>query len=102
MNNQKAIREFLAYFTEIELHETINYLKENNKQVYITLKENVSTENINGTLSDIDYMTCGVVKFIMEDIENYKVYTDCKDLNKVVKWGVDTVIESIIKGYFRV
>lgn len=102
MNNQKGIKEFLAYFIESEVRETIYYLKENNKQAYTTLKENVSKENINGTLSDIEYMTYGAVDFIMEDIENYEVYTDCKDLNEVVKWGTDVVIESIIKGYFKI
>lgn len=98
MNNQ-AVREFLAYFIEIEVRETVDYLKENNKQAYTTLKENVSKENINGTLSDIDYMIYGVVDFIMEDIENYVVYTGCKDLNEVIKWGTDVVIESIIKQF---
>jgi len=102
MNNQKAIREFLAYFIENEIQETIDYLKENNKQVYTTLKENVSKENVSETLSDIEYMTYGVVDFIMEDIENYVVYTDCRDLNEVIKWGTDVVIESIIKGYFKI
>lgn len=102
MSNQKGIKEFLAYFIEFEVRETIEYLKENNKQAYTTLKENVSEENINGTLSDIDYMTYGVVDFIMEDIEHYQVYPDCKDLNEVVKWGTDVVIESIIKGYFKI
>lgn len=99
MSNQKAVKEFLAYFIEIEVRETIDYLKENNKQEYTTLKENVSKENINGTLSDIEYITYGVVDFIMEDIENYQVYTDCKDLNEVIKWGTDVVIESIIKQF---
>lgn len=99
MNNQKTVREFLAYFIENEVHETVDYLKENNKQAYTTLKENVSKENINGTLSDIDYMTYGVVDFILEDIEHYNVYTDCKDLNEVIKWGTDVVIESIIKQF---
>lgn len=99
MSNQKAVREFLAYFIKIEVRETVDYLKENNKQAYTTLKENVSKENINGTLSDIDYMTYGVVDFIMEDIENYQVYADCKDLNEVIKWGTDVVIESIIKQF---
>lgn len=99
MSNQKAVKEFLAYFIEIEVRETIDYLKENNKQEYTTLKENVSKENINGTLSDIEYITYGVVDFIMEDIENYVVYTDCKDLNEVIKWGTDVVIESIIKQF---
>lgn len=99
MSNQKAVREFLAYFIEIEVRETIDYLKENNKQEYTTLKENVSEENISGTLSDIDYMTYGAVDFIMEDIENYQVYADCKDLNEVIKWGTDVVIESIIKQF---
>ena len=102
MSNQKAVREFLAYFIDIEVRETIDYLKENNKQEYTTLKENVSEENISGTLSDIDYMTYGAVDFIMEDIENYVVYTDCRDLNEVIKWGIDVVIESIIKGYFKI
>lgn len=99
MNNQKAIREFLAYFIENEIQETIDYLKENNKQVYTTLKENVSKESVSETLSNIEYMTYGVVDFIMEDIENYEVYTDCKDLNEVIKWGIDVVIESIIKQF---
>ena len=99
MSNQKAVREFLAYFIEIEVRETIDYLKENNKQEYTMLKENVSEENISGTLSDIDYMTYGAVDFIMEDIENYQVYADCKDLNEVIKWGTDVVIESIIKQF---
>ena len=99
MSNQKAVREFLAYFIDIEVRETIDYLKENNKQEYTMLKENVSEENISGTLSDIDYMTYGVVDFIMEDIENYQVYADCKDLNEVIKWGTDVVIESIIKQF---
>ena len=99
MSNQKAVKEFLAYFIEIEVRETIDYLKENNKQVYTILKDNVSKENTVGTLSDIDYMTYGVVDFIMEDIENYQVYTDCKDLNEVIKWGTDVVIESIIKQF---
>ena len=99
MSNQKAVREFLAYFIENEIQETIDYLKENNKQAYTTLKENVSKENSNGTLSDIDYMTYGAVDFIMEDIENYQVYADCKDLNEVIKWGTDVVIESIIKQF---
>lgn len=99
MNNQKAVREFLAYFIEIEVRETIDYLKENSRQEYTILKENVSKENINGTLSDIEYMTYGAVDFIMEDIENYVVYTDCKDLNDVIKWGTDVVIESIIKQF---
>ena len=99
MSNQKAVREFLAYFIDIEVRETIDYLKENNKQEYTTLKENVSEENISGTLSDIDYMTYGAVDFIMEDIENYQVYADCKDLNEVIKWGTDVVIESIIKQF---
>ena len=99
MSNQKAVREFLAYFIEIEVRETIDYLKENNKQEYTMLKENVSEENISGTLSDIDYMTYGTVDFIMEDIENYQVYADCKDLNEVIKWGTDVVIESIIKQF---
>lgn len=99
MNNQKAVREFLAYFIENEVRETVDYLKENNKQAYTILKENVSKENINGTLSDIDYMTYGVVDFIMEDIENYVTYTDCKDLNEVIKWGTDVVVESIIKQF---
>ena len=99
MNNQKAVKEFLAYFIEIEVRETIEYLKENSKQAYTTLKENVSEENISGTLSDIDYMTYGAVDFIMEDIENYQVYTDCKDLNEVIKWATDVVIESIIKQF---
>lgn len=99
MSNQKAIREFLAYFIESEIQETIDYLKENDKQAYTTLKENVSKENINGTLSDIDYMTYGVVDFIMEDIEHYIVYTECKDLNEIIKWGTDVVIESIIKQF---
>src|SRR5699024_8311759 len=102
MSNQKAVREFLAYFIDIEVRETIDYLKENNKQEYTILKENVSKENSNGTLSDIDYMVYGVVDFIVEDIENYQVYTDCKDLNEVIKWGTDVVIESIIKGYFKI
>lgn len=99
MSNQKAVREFLAYFIDIEVRETIDYLKENNKQEYTMLKENVSEENISGTLSDIDYMTYGAVDFIMEDIENYQVYADCKDLNEVIKWGADVVIESIIKQF---
>lgn len=99
MSNQKAVREFLAYFIEIEVRETIDYLKENNKQEYTMLKENMSEENISGTLSDIDYMTYGAVDFIMEDIENYQVYADCKDLNEVIKWGTDVVIESIIKQF---
>ena len=99
MSNQKAVREFLAYFIDIEVRETIDYLKENNKQEYTMLKENVSEENISGTLSDIDYMTYGAVDFIMEDIENYQVYADCKDLNEVIKWGIDVVIESIIKQF---
>lgn len=99
MSNQKAVKEFLAYFIEIEVRETIDYLKENNKQAYTTLKENVSKENDSETLSDIDYMTYGAVDFIMEDIENYQVYTDCKDLNEVIKWGTDVVIESIIKQF---
>ena len=99
MSNQKTVREFLAYFIENEVRETIDYLKENNKQEYTMLKENVSEENISGTLSDIDYMTYGAVDFIMEDIENYQVYTDCKDLNEVIKWGTDVVIESIIKQF---
>ena len=99
MSNQKAVREFLAYFIEIEVRETIDYLKENNKQEYTMLKENVSEENISGTLSVIDYMTYGAVDFIMEDIENYQVYADCKDLNEVIKWGTDVVIESIIKQF---
>ena len=99
MNNQKAVKEFLAYLIEIEVRETIEYLKENSKQAYTTLKENVSEENISGTLSDIDYMTYGAVDFIMEDIENYQVYTDCKDLNEVIKWATDVVIESIIKQF---
>lgn len=99
MSNQKAVREFLAHFIENEVRETVDYLKENNKQVYTTLKENVSKENINGTLNDIEYMTYGVVDFIMEDIENYVVYTDCKDLNEVIKWGTDVVVESIIKQF---
>lgn len=99
MGNQKAVREFLAYFIENEVRETIDYLKENSKQEYTILKENVSKENINGTLSDIEYITYGVVDFIMEDIENYVVYTDCKDLNEVIKWGTDVVIESIIKQF---
>lgn len=99
MGNQKAVREFLAHFIEIEVRETIDYLKENSKQEYTILKENVSKENINGTLSDIEYITYGVVDFIMEDIENYVVYTDCKDLNEVIKWGTDVVIESIIKQF---
>lgn len=99
MSNQKAVREFLAYFIDIEVRETIDYLKENNKQEYTMLKENVSEENISGTLSDIDYMTYGAVDFIMEDIENYQVYADCKDLNEVIKWGTDVVIESIIKQF---
>lgn len=99
MSNQKAVREFLAYFIEIGVRETIDYLKENNKQEYTTLKENVSEENISGTLSDIEYMTYGAVDFIMEDIENYQVYTDCKDLNEVIKWGTDVVIESIIRQF---
>ena len=99
MSNQKAVREFLAYFIEIEVRETIDYLKENNKQEYTTLKENVSEENISGILSDIEYMTYGAVDFIMEDIENYQVYTDCKDLNEVIKWATDVVIESIIKQF---
>ena len=75
MSNQKEVREFLAYFIEIEVRETIDYLKENSKQAYTILKENVSKENINGTLSDIDYMTYGVVDFILEDIEHYNVYS---------------------------
>ena len=99
MSNQKAVREFLAYFIDIEVRETIEYLKENNKQEYTMLKENVSEENISGTLSDIDYMTYGAVDFIMEDIENYQVYADCKDLNEVIKWATDVVIESIIKQF---
>ena len=99
MNNQKAVREFLAYFIEIEVRETIDYLKENNKQEYTMLKENVSKENSNGTLSDIEYMTYGAVDFIMEDIEHYQVYADCKDLNEVIKWGTDVVVESIIKQF---
>lgn len=99
MSNQKAVREFLAYFIDIEVRETIDYLKENNKQEYTMLKENVSEENISGTLSDIDYMTYGAVDFIMEDIENYQVYTECKDLNEVIKWGTDVIIESIIKQF---
>lgn len=99
MSNQKAVREFLAYFIDIEVRETIDYLKENNKQEYTMLKENVSEENISGTLSDIDYMTYGAVDFIMEDIENYQVYADCKDLNEVIKWATDVVIESIIKQF---
>lgn len=99
MSNQKAVREFLAYFIDIEVRETIDYLKKNNKQEYTMLKENVSEENISGTLSDIDYMTYGAVDFIMEDIENYQVYADCKDLNEVIKWGTDVVIESIIKQF---
>ena len=99
MSNQKAVREFLAYFIDIEVRETIDYLKENNKQEYTTLKENVSEENISGILSDIEYMTYGAVDFIMEDIENYQVYTDCKDLNEVIKWATDVVIESIIKQF---
>lgn len=99
MSNQKAVREFLAYFIDIEVRETIDYLKENNKQEYTMLKENVSEENISGTLSDIDYMTYGAVDFIMEDIENYQVYADCKDLNEVIKWGTDVVVESIIKQF---
>lgn len=99
MNNQKEIKEFLAYFIEIEVRETIDYLKENSKQEYTILKENVSKENSNGTLSDIEYMTYSAVDFIMEDIENYQVYTDCKDLNEVIKWGTDVVIESIIKQF---
>ena len=99
MSNQKSVREFLAYFIEIEVRETMDYLKENSKQAYTTLKENVSEENISGTLSDIDYMTYGAVDFIMEDIENYQVYTDCKDLNEVIKWATDVVIESIIKQF---
>ena len=99
MSNQKAVREFLAYFIDIEVRETIACLKENNKQEYTMLKENVSEENISGTLSDIDYMTYGAVDFIMEDIENYQVYADCKDLNEVIKWGTDVVIESIIKQF---
>lgn len=99
MSNQKAVREFLAYLIDIEVRETIDYLKENNKQEYTMLKENVSEENISGTLSDIDYMTYGAVDFIMEDIENYQVYADCKDLNEVIKWGTDVVIESIIKQF---
>lgn len=99
MSNQKAVREFLAYFIDIEVRETIDYLKENNKQEYTMLKENVSEENISGTLSDIDYMVYGVVDFIVEDIENYQVYADCKDLNEVIKWGTDVVIESIIKQF---
>src|SRR5699024_4901231 len=99
MSNQKAVREFLAYFIDIEVRETIDYLKENNKQEYTTLKENVSEENISGTLSDIEYMTYGTVDFIMEDIEHYIVYTDCKDLNEVIKWGTDVVVESIIKQF---
>ena len=44
MSNQKAVREFLAYFIDIEVRETIDYLKENNKQEYTMLKENVSEE----------------------------------------------------------
>lgn len=99
MSNQKAVREFLAYFIDIEVRETIDYLKENNKQEYTMLKENVSEENISGTLSDIEYMTYGAVDFIMEDIENYQVYADCKDLNEVIKWGTDVVVESIIKQF---
>ena len=99
MNNQKAVREFLAYFIEIEVREAIDYLKENNKQEYTMLKENVSKENSNGTLSDIEYMTYGAVDFIMEDIEHYQVYADCKDLNEVIKWGTDVVVESIIKQF---
>ena len=99
MSNQKAVREFLAYFIDIEVRETIDYLKENNKQEYTMLKENASEENISGTLSDIDYMTYGAVDFIMEDIENYQVYADCKDLNEVIKWGTDVVVESIIKQF---
>lgn len=99
MSNQKVVKEFLAYFIEIEVRETIEYLKENSKQAYTILKENVSKENSNGTLSDIEYMTYGAVDFIMEDIENYQVYTDCKDLNEVIKWGTDVVIESIIKQF---
>ena len=102
MSNQKAVREFLAYFIDIEVRETIDYLKENNKQEYTMLKENVSEENISGTLSDIDYMTYGAVDFIMEDIENYQVYADCKDLNEVIKWGTDVVIESIIKQFYNI
>lgn len=99
MSNQKGIKEFLAYFIEFEVRETIDYLKENNKQVYTILKDNVSKENTVGTLSDIEYMTYGVVDFIMEDIEHYQVYPDCKDLNEVIKWGTDVVIESIIKQF---
>lgn len=99
MSNQKAVREFLAYFIENEVRETVGYLKENNKQAYTILKENVSKENINGTLSDVEYMIYGVVDFIMEEIENYQVYTDCKNLNEVIKWGTDVVIESIIKQF---
>lgn len=99
MSNQKAVREFLAYFIEIEVRETISYMKESSKQAYTILKDNVSKENNNGTLSDIEYMTYGVVDFIMEDIENYVTYTDCKDLNEVIKWGTDVVIESIIKQF---
>lgn len=102
MSNQKAVREFLAYFIEIEVRETISYMKESSKQAYAILKDNVSKENIDGTLSDIEYMTYGVVDFIMEDIEHYQVYPDCKDLNEVIKWGIDVVIESIIKGYFKI
>ena len=99
MSNQNAVWGFLACFIDIEVRETIDYLKENNKQEYTMLKENVSEENISGTLSDIDYMTYGAVDFIMEDIENYQVYADCKDLNEVIKWGTDVVIESIIKQF---
>ena len=99
MSNQKELREFLAYFIEIEVRETIDYLKENNKQAYTMWKENVSEEYNNGTLSDIDYIIYGVVDFIMEDIEHYQVYTDCKDLNEVIKWGTDVVVESIIKQF---
>src|SRR5699024_312827 len=99
MSNQKTVRESLAYFIENEVRETIDYLKENNKKEYTRLKENVSEENMSGTLSDIDYMNYGAVDAIREDIENYQVYTDCNELNEVSKGGTDVVIESIIKQF---
>lgn len=97
MSNQN-VKAFFLLFVEVEVRNVVEYLKLNNNQSYKELKENLKKENI-GVESDIDYISYRAVDFIIEDIEQYHVYTDSNDLNEIVIWAVDAVVDSIIKQY---